>query len=251
MTLNDFRAVMDQEYLMDMLEFFKDLFEDFEKKNERKIRASFTPYMFAPARRVDHPRICEYNAIIVEANSKIFGTGTYDPNIRLLRPVKTGKPGNTTITLPDGSQLNFHSDTLVRGNWQLSGAYHVSDKKLRQICKDLRVFFTKNLTEGNGRPWDAYEMDLDIELDNILPLYDPDDQFPSIEMGTARSFFNSADNRVIEESPKSQTVAGPSNRTLGDFMPSQQEEHGGARRKGKGRTQKDEERKAKIILYVM
>lgn len=247
MTLNDMGAVMDQEYLIDMLEAFKALFEEFEQNYKRKVRASFTPYMFAPARRSDHAKICELNSIVVEANEKIFGTGTYDPNVRLLRPVKAGKPGNTTLSLPDGTLANFHTDTSMRGSWIIPGAYHVSDRKLRQISKDMRVFMASGLTESNGRPWDAYDIDLDIKLDEVIPMVDPNDQFPSLEAGASRSFFQEMD-RSSESTQAGAEASGdeprPSRRTLRDFMP--REAEGENRRKIRKNGSKDEERKARI-----
>ena len=168
--------------------------------------------------------------------------------MRLLRPVKEGRPGNTTLRLPDGSMANFHSDTSNNGNWTLPGAYHVSDRKLRQICKDVRVFFGNKLTEGNGRPWEVYEMDVEFELTMTLPLFDPNKQHPSMETSYTRSYnqvtAGNSQGRQVEESSQ-EPEAGASSRTLGDYFPRQDEDREKDKRRGRRQTSREEDKRGK------
>ena len=213
MTLNDLNAILDAEYLTDTMEAFRQLTESFQKATGRLTRISFSLYMFAPSRREAHTRLSEMNAIIEKANKEIFLVSTYDPNTRLLRPVKTGRPGNVTLYKPDGSQENFHTDTSITGNWILPGAYHVSDKKLRQISKDIRVFFSLGMQEANARPWDAYDMDVQIELDEVLPKFNPNEEYPSLNSASLYATRAASGSQEKEKEDRA-----PGERTLGDFV---------------------------------
>ena len=221
MTLNDLNAIMDAEYLTDSLESFRLLTTRFETCSGRKTKLSFTQYMYAPSRRDNHVKIAEMNAIIEKANTEIFSTATYDPNTRLLRPVKTGRPGNVTVIKSDGTSDNYHTtDTSMTGNWILPGAYHVADKKLREITKDVRVFFNLAMQESNPKPWDAYDMDVEIDVDDVLPKFDPTDEYPSL--ASASLYANKASARNDERREE----RAPGERVLGDFL-EQAEEQGG------------------------
>ena len=213
MTLNDLNAILDAEYLTDVLEGFRQLVVNFENSTKRITRISFSLYMYAPSRRDSHHKLSEMNAIIEKANRDVFGVATYDPNTRLLRPVKTGRPGNISVITPEGSHENFHTDTTITGNWILPGAYHVSDKKLREIMKDVRVFFNLGMQEPNPRPWDAYDLDVEIEMDQAIPKFNPSEEYPSLE--SASLYANKATG---SNSRKDDDQRNPGDRTLADFV---------------------------------
>ena len=249
MSLNDLGAILDAEYLTDMLEAFRQLVVAFEEATNRKTRISFTLYMFAPSRRDFHSKLSEMNLILERANRDVFGTATYDPNTRLLRPVKPGRPGNTTLIKPNGEEENFHSDNTITGNWALPGAYHVADKKLREIMKDLRVFFNWKMQESNPRPWDAYDMDVEFQLDEAIPKFNPNDEFPSLNSALlyANRTAGSGTNRHEQNGQQQQEQEDNANgRTLGGFI-EQARERGDRRRDGKQKqSTKNEEKKARL-----
>ena len=242
MTLNDLNAILDAEYLTDTLEGFRQLIQRFKVGSERDTKISFTQYMYAPSRRDSHVKLAEMNAIIEKANKEILDVATYDPNTRLLRPVKAGRPGNVTVYRPDGRSENYHSDTSMTGNWVLPGAYHVADKKLREIVKDLRVFFKFDMQEANPKPWDAYDLDVDIDVEDLLPKFDPNDEYPSLN--SASLYANKAASGSKKTTEREERE--PGDRTLGDFLEpavdggrAQEEEH---RRAKRSRQNKDRER---------
>ena len=215
MTLNDLNAILDAEYLTDTMEAFRQLITRFQANTRRQTRISFTSYMYAPSRRDNHGKLSEMNAIIDKANKEVFNVATYDPNSRLLRPVKTGRPGNVTLIKPDGEHENFHTDTSITGNWILPGAYHVSDKKLREIIKDVRIFFELGMQEPNSRPWDAYDLDVEIDLKETIPKFNPGEEYPSLNTASlyATRAANNGGNRKEGDSQRQ-----PGDRTLGDFV---------------------------------
>ena len=239
MTLNDLNAILDAEYLTDTLESFRILSKRFETCSGRTTKISFTQYMYAPSRRDNHVKLAEMNAIIEKANKEIFLVATYDPNTRLLRPVKTGRPGNVTVYKPDGTSDNYHTDTSMTGNWILPGAYHVADKKLREITKDIRVFFNLNMQEPNPKPWDAYDLDVEIDVDDVLPKFDPTDDYPSLASASLYA------SKAAETRKEAREERGPGERVLGDFMENGMEhDRDRAKRSRRGRDKdRDDERR--------
>ena len=239
MTLNDLNAILDAEYLSDSLESFRLLIRRFETYSGRETKISFTQYMYAPSRRDNHVKIAEMNAIIEKANKEIFSVATYDPNTRLLRPVKTGRPGNVTVYKPDGSSDNYHTDTSMTGNWILPGAYHVADKKLREITKDIRVFFNLAMQEANPKPWDAYDLDVKIDVDDVLPKFDPTDEYPSL---ASASLYASKAARTRNEETEERA---PGDRVLSDFLdPAMEHDRDKPKRSRQGRDKhRDDERR--------
>ena len=216
MSLNDLNAILDAEYLTDTLEGYRQLIAAFERATGRITRISFTLYMYAPSRREAHGRLSEMNAILEKANTEVFGTATYDPNTRLLKPVKVGRPGNTTVIKPDGTPENFHSDNTITGNWALPGAYHLADKKLREVCKDIRVFFGLGMQEPNKRPWNAYELDMEIDMSEALPTFNPHEEYPTLESAVLHGNRKESNSGQQEEQVDQDESAG--GRTLGSFI---------------------------------
>ena len=160
------------------------------------------------------------NAILEKANKEIFDMASYNPNTRLFKPVKTGRPGNTTMFKPDGNTVNFHSDNTVTGNLVLPGAYHAADKKLREISKDIRIFFKSNMQVPNQRLWDAYNLDINIDIEEVLPTFNPEKQYLSLESAMLYSKKATA-RKDSEESNEDEQETPPKERggrTLGNFL---------------------------------
>ena len=176
-TLNDLGAVLDKHYLTDQLQSFESLINQFSDATGRVVRFSVTPYLHAPNKKQHHEQLDDYNRIIVNANTTIFKTATYDPNVQLVRPAKAGRPGNANFMDESDTIRHFHSEAE---NWMPSAGYHISELKLKDIADDLRVFFSSELSIPNGRPWDAFDMGIEIDDEPIPMRQDGDPEFTII-----------------------------------------------------------------------